>query len=158
MKTVFSLIVVLLIAANTNGQQITRQDVNSGGLNGILANQNFLSYTIGGIGTNSIAPSNSILKIGFQQFDILGKVNIKEAQKQLKLTLYPNPTSDYIHLSETNEILDYQIFSADGKLVKMGIVSNSLPIDIKNIASGVYLFHAQSKEKIYQTQKIFITY
>jgi hypothetical protein len=50
------------------------------------------------------------------------------------LGFYPNPCHDYLYLQ--SEINQYQIFNAEGQLIKVGVEQT---IDVKNLLPGMYL-------------------
>jgi hypothetical protein len=54
------------------------------------------------------------------------------------LTLYPNPTSDFIQIFELTETESYKIYNTIGALVHSGQASNSVKIDVKNLTNGIY--------------------
>jgi len=54
------------------------------------------------------------------------------------ITLFPNPSSDFIQVSNLIEIENFKIFNILGVLIKKGTISNSSEIDIKNFDNGLY--------------------
>ena len=52
--------------------------------------------------------------------------------------IYPNPTSDFIHIENT-EPQSVTIYSLDGRLVKM--VENTNVVDVRDLRKGVYLIN-----------------
>ncbi len=54
------------------------------------------------------------------------------------LSIYPNPTSDFLSIVTEKKVSDVRIFSTDGKLVKT-IVKDFSKIDVRNLNAGVYL-------------------
>ena len=68
--------------------------------------------------------------------------NLKES-----ITLYPNPTSDYISLDEEYENTTYKVFSISGEMVLKGGVKNNT-IDISALSNGLYQLELTSKEKV----------
>ncbi len=59
-----------------------------------------------------------------------------------EITIYPNPTTDYINLPKQLQNASYSIFNVSGKLIKQGIVtSEKLNLDL---SSGLYIFKASN--------------
>jgi len=54
------------------------------------------------------------------------------------LTLFPNPASDFIQISELTKPESYKIYSTIGVLVHSGYATNSAKIDIQNLTNGIY--------------------
>lgn len=62
-----------------------------------------------------------------------------EINNNLKITLFPNPSNDYISISNINEKLTYSIINALGQEVSKGIISNNQKVDIRNLNNGLYI-------------------
>ncbi len=54
------------------------------------------------------------------------------------IKLFPNPSTDFIKVSELTAKENYKIFTILGSEIKRGSVSNNETIDIRNLNSGVY--------------------
>ncbi len=54
------------------------------------------------------------------------------------ITVYPNPSADYIALSNAENGDTYAIVSANNQLVLSGLIDNNGVIDIHNLKSGIY--------------------
>lgn len=61
------------------------------------------------------------------------------------LTLYPNPASTEINLSNTKDFISYEIYDASGRLVKEGFFDGK-PIQINHLNNGVYTLSAKNKQ------------
>ena len=75
------------------------------------------------------------------------------------LIVYPNPAKDklIIDFAEPSVNTSIQLFSADGKLVKKlipGNIQRTLPIDVSNLNSGVYIIQIQSDKGLQQLKFI----
>lgn len=53
--------------------------------------------------------------------------------------IYPNPSSDFIQVSNLNSPEDYKIFDILGKEILKGNISNNENISIKNLTNGIYI-------------------
>jgi hypothetical protein len=66
-------------------------------------------------------------------------LSIGHIQKEKsKLTLYPNPASNELHILEDFQQVAYSILSTDGKLMQHGILNDQNLISIEFIAKGAY--------------------
>ena len=74
---------------------------------------------------------------------------VEDLSKQT-LQIYPNPSSDYIYVknSDSNK---YEIFDALGRKIKSGNFQEK--INIQNLTKGEYILKLAGKNKIY-THKI----
>lgn len=56
--------------------------------------------------------------------------------------IYPNPASDYLKLTSTNDIIDFKwitITDLNGKTLKSTYTQINQPIEIKDLANGIYI-------------------
>ena len=81
----------------------------------------------------------------------------EEVASQLNVSVYPNPTTDYLTISSKNNEASVQIRIVDlnGKVVYDGVKTSSfdLKLDLTSYPSGAYLLMALSG-KNYTVQKI----
>ena len=68
--------------------------------------------------------------------------NLKES-----ITLYPNPSSDYIFLDGKYENPTYKVFSITGEIVLKGILLNNT-IEISGLSTGFYELELTNREKV----------
>jgi len=89
-------------------------------------------------------------------------VAIRNDYNENKVSIYPNPTTEFITLKLPqiidNEPTTMQIFDLDGRLVHNQIVNNSNnnSIGINFLKEGIYLVHLQNADWTYQ-QKIIVS-
>lgn len=62
-------------------------------------------------------------------------VNTQAVQFHNTITLYPNPTSDFVHIKSTDTNPVWQLFNIEGRLIKSG-KSNS--VNIMELSNGLY--------------------
>ena len=67
----------------------------------------------------------------------VGTNHIFETEKQT-IFLYPNPTSDILHLKSTNYIHEIEIYDYSGKMMHTNRI-NETAINVQNFAKGLYL-------------------
>lgn len=72
-------------------------------------------------------------------------------------TIYPNPTSDYVHLqlNEKAEVTRYELLSMDGRLIEMNEVDGlEHTIDLTTLPSGMYFIKVYDIDGASQVEKI----
>ncbi len=62
-----------------------------------------------------------------------------------KLTLYPNPTNDYIHISGMEGIERVSVFSLSGILLMQEVFKENHPIDVSHLPEGAYILQVQTE-------------
>ena len=71
-----------------------------------------------------------------------------EEDYSANIKLYPNPVNDVLHL-ECENMVEYDIYSYDGKLIKSAQLSDDeAVIDFNNLNSGAYLLKITTKEGV----------
>ncbi len=89
--------------------------------------------------TATIADSNGCIQtVEVTLHDIAVITGVNTQANENSITMYPNPTSDWIYI-ETKEQgkISYQLFSINGRLLRQKTESNS--IDMRELASGAYI-------------------
>ena len=70
--------------------------------------------------------------------------DVNALQNTDAITAYPNPTSAFINLSGTTGTVAYELFNQAGQRVLNGQWTEaSQPIDVRNLANGIYLLKVQ---------------
>ncbi|MFK5878881.1 MAG: spondin domain-containing protein [Flavobacteriaceae bacterium] len=97
----------------------------------------------------NIAPFNN-LRIGYFTINLISVLNVEEELFDRQITLYPNPSSGFISLtnSSTNEIDKIEIYDLIGKQIHTQNIDNQkiVNIDLAQLNSGVYLVKVFSGE------------
>lgn len=68
------------------------------------------------------------------------------SETKTRLKLYPNPTTDYIQISNLNTTENFKVYNVLGSEVISGQVSQNEKIDIHNLSNGMYLLMLDSGE------------
>ncbi len=55
---------------------------------------------------------------------------------KIKITIFPNPTSDFVQIKSDSKIYFWQLYSPNGQLVKQG---KSKLLNLKNLTTGIYI-------------------
>lgn len=88
-------------------------------------------------------------------------VGVNEYDKTNDIAIFPNPTSDFINISITDEIINFNpkilLFSTEGKEVfSQSINTKHTTIDISNFKKGIYFISLSNSDKTISTKKIII--
>lgn len=125
------------ISRQAQPDTLIRFDISSSSNSFILPNLGTVQ------GSMSIDPSNWVINgFGGVQFnpDFIAATQIQEPVKDWQL--YPNPATDQFSIQNLNgQILKFELFQSNGKLLKNGLISENNYIDISNLASGTYILH-----------------
>lgn len=68
----------------------------------------------------------------------------EESKTENKITIYPNPASNYVSILNIDRNIEYKILDNTGKNIKQGRISGSSKIDIKNFAKGIYFIELKN--------------
>lgn len=87
--------------------------------------------------------------------DTVGNCLLSSSDVKLnkKLSLYPNPASDDIHIEGLSDIKNYKIYEASGRLVKEGNPNNDI-INVSSLPKGNYIIQLITKEKTLSSKLI----
>ena len=61
---------------------------------------------------------------------------VSNANANKKVSVYPNPTSDYLKFTSQEKVKSVSVFDASGKNVTVNLSNNE--VDVRNLAKGVY--------------------
>lgn len=114
-----------------------------------------IEYSIGEIAITTYAGANNVLTQGVLQPNIK-VINPDCALINAPFQYFPNPSYDKLRLvGQYNWINAYQVFAADGKLVRNQKFYNN-EIDLSNLSSGIYFVRMlPGCDNNYKTIKIF---
>ncbi len=119
-----------------------------------------VSFTVGQIDYTTISSVNHSVAQGVQQpFEISVVTTIEEATGiNLSVSVYPNPTTDYLQLkveSEKLKDLSFQLFDLSGKLLQSEkIRGNQTSINMSNLAPATYFVKVFQGNEEVKTFKI----
>ena len=115
------------------------------------------SYSVGQVVYTTHTGSNGSVAQGVQQpYEISVTVGINETAINLELSVYPNPTSNYLTLKvEDNSNLSYQLYDLQGNAIENGkVVSNTTIIKMEELAKATYFLKVTDNNRIVKTFKI----
>jgi hypothetical protein len=118
-----------------------------------------VSYTIGQIDFTCYEGAGGTVNQGVQQLNELSDyLSNNFPTLNLEMVIYPNPTTDLINLKIENyesDYLSYALFDMQGRQVSTNkITQDETQIQMKNLASAVYLLNVFDKNKTLKTFKI----
>ena len=71
--------------------------------------------------------------------------SIEEAEKGSRITVYPNPSTNNISITNVNQPIEFRILDINGKLIEKGVLQVSSEIRIKELPNGIYFIELQNE-------------
>jgi len=154
MKTKISLFLLLLCIGIINAQEtITTAGGEASGVGGTL------SESFGQTVYTTNQSSDGSIAQGVQQaFEISVVLGVSVTNIQLNISVYPNPTTNYLTLKIVDghwDALNYQLYDTQGRLVKSNkALTESTVITMQNLATGSYFLKVTQNQHVLKTFKI----
>ena len=147
---------VLLLGLGLTGLQ-AQTSVNATGSNA-SGSGGSVSYSVGQVVyTNNTGTNGSVAQGVQQPFEIF-TVGMKETELNIFLTVFPNPTTDYLTLSIDDfdiSNLSYQLYDMNGELLQNAkITGNQTSIVMSNLVPANYFVKVIQGNKKVKTFKI----
>jgi len=147
MKKTLTLFILNLVAISYGQQNFVLAGGQATGSGGSV------SYSYGQMFYEPINGSNGELTQGVQQAIEIYPLSTPSNTIAINVTLYPNPAVAQVMLdlnfSHFQEDMKYEIFSLDGRLIKIGsILSNQTNIDVDILPAATYFLNVISSNKI----------
>ena len=138
--------------AQTSHQVLSASGGDATGSGGSVA------YSVGQIVyTTSTGTTGSVAQ-GVEQAYEIYSVGIKETTLNISLSVFPNPTSDFLTLKVedyNNEALSYNLIDEQGKLILSEQITNQeTQVAMSTLARGSYFINIVQTNKKIQTFKI----
>ena len=115
------------------------------------------SYSVGQVVYTTATGTNGSVAQGVQQpYEISTTVGIKETSINLELSVYPNPTTDYLTLKVADfETLNFQLIDIQGRIIenKKVTASNTI-LKMEALPKAVYFLNVTKNNRIIKTFKI----
>ncbi|MCB0446607.1 MAG: T9SS type A sorting domain-containing protein [Gelidibacter sp.] len=118
------------------------------------------SYSVGQVVYTINLGTNSSMIQGVQQpYEISAVLGIEEVQDiNLSVKIYPNPTTDFLHLKVESEKLDdlsYRLYDLNGKLLQTKkLLGTKTEIDLNGYESAIYFVRVVSGHQSFKEYKI----
>jgi hypothetical protein len=138
--------------AQTSHQVLSASGGDATGSGGSVA------YSVGQIVyTTHLGTTGSVAQ-GVEQAYEIYSVGIKETSLNISLSIFPNPTSDFLTLKVedyNNEALSYNLIDEQGKLILSEQITNqNTQLAMSTLACGAYFINVLQANKKIQTFKI----
>ena len=109
-----------------------------------------LSWTLGEVVIDTYDNGTNILTQGFHQTQ-LTVTSIEETLADIRVNLYPNPTSEFlnIELGNNEKDINLQLFDMSGKLVHKDVINaydTKYVLPMQSVSTGKYLIQMQSED------------
>ena len=155
-------VLAIFISMPLNGtcQQLLRPTIGSSGGGGLGANKMYLNQSIGQpYGTSSFYGPSSSLHPGFEQpinaQSFVGNANL------ISLTLFPNPTTDFVVLSASSALSNalLEVFDFGGRKVFEKSIENftNYKLECANWSNGFYLIRLTDAMQNVYSSKIVLS-
>jgi hypothetical protein len=115
------------------------------------------SYSVGQVVYTTATGTNGSVAQGVQQpFEISTTLGIKETSINLELSVYPNPTNNYLTLKvEKTEGLTFQMHDLQGKVIESKAVSStSTNISLEGQPTATYFLNVVKNNQLVKTFKV----
>ena len=140
------------VQAQTSHQVLSATGGDASGSGGTVA------YSVGQIVYTTNTGNTGSVAQGVEQAYEISSVGIKETALNISLSIFPNPTSDFLTLKVedyNNEALSYYLIDEQGKLVlNQQITNQDTQVAMSNLARGAYFINVLQENKKIQTFKI----
>jgi len=140
------------LQAQTSHQVLSATGGDASGSGGTVA------YSVGQIVYTTSTGNTGSVAQGVEQAYEISSVGIKETALNISLSIFPNPTSDYLTLKVAdynNEALSYHLLDEQGKLVLNEQITNQdTQVAMSSLARGAYFINVLQANKKIQTFKI----
>ncbi|MBN2820874.1 MAG: T9SS type A sorting domain-containing protein [Bacteroidales bacterium] len=155
MKCILSLIFLLGFAV----MGIHAQETTSASGGDASGNGGSVSYSVGQVAYSTNTGINGSIAQGVQHaYEIFVTTGIEEKGVSLSVSVYPNPTSNYLQLkveSEKLKDLSYQLFDMQGKLLQnKKFVGTETQIDMCNYVPSSYFVRIINQNQLIKEFKI----
>jgi hypothetical protein len=140
------------VQAQTSHQVLSATGGDASGSGGTVA------YSVGQIVYTTNTGNTGSVAQGVEQAYEISSVGIKETALNISLSVFPNPTSDFLTLKVedyNNEALSYNLLDEQGKLVLNEQITNQdTQVAMSTLARGAYFINIVQANKKIQTFKI----
>jgi len=149
MKTVYLYTFIAFLFLESHGQSIEKFSIDSGGTS-TSVNDIEVLYTIGEVVVREITTATVLVSEGFINPSFNTSLSTEDNQlSQFNISVYPNPTKQYINISTSVVLTKIELYDALGRYIfQSKLVDNS--IDVSTYEAGVYFL------KLYKNNQFII--
>ena len=151
-KTITSITFLLLGLGGLHAQEtVTTSGGDATGTGGTA------SYSVGQVIYTTATGTNGSIAQGVQQpYEIAVTTGVNKTTINLELSVYPNPTTDYLTLKvEDNTELNYQIYDNHGKVIaNKKVTATTSTINLESLPKATYFLNVVNNSQVLKTFKI----
>lgn len=100
---------------------------------------------------NTLELGNEFYFDNIEVKDSSATLGVSDANAKSKLTVYPNPTSDFINVKSDKKISQITIVDLSGKMVKQ---TKENLVDVQSLAQGIYIANIKFEDGSSESKKI----
>jgi hypothetical protein len=115
------------------------------------------SYTLGQVVYTTATGTNGSVSQGLQQaYEISTTVGINETSIHLELSVYPNPTTNYLTLKVDDfETITFQLIDLQGKIIEnKKVMHSTTTIVMESLPKAIYFLAVTKNNQIVKTFKV----
>mgnify|MGYP000353786126 CR=1 FL=1 len=112
-----------------------------------FATEGASDFSILGIDELVISSTGNLDYMALDAFSWTLNILSNDDKELNKISIFPNPSSDFINIANLDTSKKYNVYSITGRLIKQGIVSKTKPINIQNISKGMYFLQLENSNK-----------
>ncbi len=94
-------------------------------------------------------------EIVFDWTDKIINTNIQEVELA-KISLFPNPASEYLEIKGISSLMDYQISDILGNVCSTGNIQDNTRLDLLNLRNGMYILTIKNSSAASKSFKFFV--
>ncbi|MHA7843654.1 MAG: T9SS type A sorting domain-containing protein [Winogradskyella sp.] len=95
-----------------------------------------------------VLENDSLLRIPLSDLNI--NLGINEFEEQKTFSIYPNPTTQYIQLTNIETQEEFIIYDVNGREVLKGVYEPNTQINVNNLESGLYYIKLKGKSCVHR--------
>jgi len=117
------------------------------------------SYSVGQVVYTTATGTNGSVAQGVQQpYEISTTVGVNETTINLELSVYPNPTTDYLTLKIDDielSTLNFQLIDLQGKVIEnKKVTATTSTINVESLSKATYFLNVTDNNQLIKTFKI----
>ena len=156
MKILQIIFCCLLTMPFLKSQDVSSYVINSAGTF-LSSNASSAYVNIGEPISTEIGQGDVLVSQGFLQVTLLNEVVNTESILTERISVYPNPVSQYIQLELHERVGNYEaeLYDLQGQLLSKEVIHNQIQkINLQNLSAGTYLLRIKNEDNKFQSLKI----
>ena len=127
---------------------ISKQIIGTAG-GALENNENKLSYTAGEVLVGAMTDEDGAFQLGNGYYPSLNLsvLNTETPELQLKVKVFPNPTTELIYITHpTEQFFEVTVTDITGKQILQTALEKQKPISVQTLTTGTYFITVTTKE------------